>query len=245
MTVLGSPPVADTVAKVLVAVHRRVDRHPRVQRRLATLATRSVGERRVNATISEITQPGDCVWDIGANVGLYTRQFLDGVGPSGHVVAFEPVPENAAELRRLLSCPRLTVVEAALGDSNGHTMLVVSGRSGETSHIAEGSASTSTPDGLDASSNAVTVRVARGDSMLEAGIPAPDVVKIDVEGFERDVLDGLPVALRTARHVVIEVHFAAMAQRSRPDDVLRILEVLRGHGFSLRWLDTSHLLATR
>jgi FkbM family methyltransferase len=191
-----------------------------------------MGERRVKAAISEVTRPGDCVWDIGANVGLYTRQFLELVGPAGQVVAFEPVPENAAQLRGLVFGPQLTVVEAALADTDGRMSLIVSGESGETSHIGESS------DGL-------TVRVARGDSMLEEGIRKPEVLKIDVEGFEGDVLDGLPIALRSARNVVVEMHFAALTQRGMPEEPLRIVGLLRGHGFAVRWLDTSHLLAAR
>lgn len=225
--------MSDVMARALLAVHRRLDRHPQVHQRVAAFATRSVGEKRVNAAISEITQLGDCVWDIGANVGLYTRQFLERVGPEGHVVAFEPVPENAAQLRGLGAGPRLTVVEAALADTDGQMTLVVSGERGETSHI--GGEST---DGL-------TVRVARGDSLLEEGVRPPNILKIDVEGFEGDVLDGVPIALRSARNVVVEVHFAALTQRGRPNEPLRIIGLLRAVGFAVRWLDTSHLLAAR
>lgn len=226
--------MADIFVKTLLAVHRRIDRHPSVRRRLAAFSRRSLGEKRVNAALSGVTRPGDCVWDVGANVGLYTQQFLDWVGPNGHVVAFEPVPENAALLRELDAGPRLTVVEAALADVDGQISLVVSGESGETSHIGSNS------------SDALTVRVARGDSLAaDEGVPIPDVVKIDVEGFEGDVLDGLPTVLRSARDVVVEVHFAALTERGKPDEPLRIIELLRDAGFAVRWLDISHFLAAR
>lgn len=224
--------MSDLMVKVLLAVHKRVDHHPQLHRPLAALATNSVGERRVKATIAEYTRSGDCVWDVGANVGTYTRQFLELVGLAGHVIAFEPLPENATLLRSLASRPQLTVVEAALADHDGMASFTTSGKSGETSHIENSS------DGLN-------VRVARGDSILEEGIPKPDVIKIDVEGFEGDVLDGFPNVLQSTRCILIEVHFAAMSRRGIPNDPIRILGLLRDQGFTMRWLDTSHLLAMR
>jgi len=226
--------MADFFVKTLLAVHRRVDRYPPVRRRIAAISRRSLGEKRVNAALIGVTRRGDCVWDIGANVGLYTQLFLEWVGPNGKVVAFEPVPENAALLRELDAGPQLTVVEAALADADGQISLVVSGESGETSHIGSDS------------SDALTVRVVRGDSLVaNEGVPSPDVLKIDVEGFEGDVLDGIPTALRSARDVVVEVHFAALTERGKPNEPLRIIKLLRDAGFSVRWLDISHFLATR
>ena len=45
-----------------------------------------------NALLSHINT-GDRVWDVGANVGFYTAKFAEKVGPTGVVVAFEPVRE--------------------------------------------------------------------------------------------------------------------------------------------------------
>ncbi len=63
---------------------------------------------------------GDTVWDIGANVGLYTHEFLDRVGPTGQVVAFEPVPACFAKLQeRCEGSPRATLKNIAVGDADG------------------------------------------------------------------------------------------------------------------------------
>jgi FkbM family methyltransferase len=224
--------VDDAIPRVLVAVHRVLLHLPWLRRALASLVNRSVGERRVNAAVVELTRSGDCIWDVGANVGAYTSRFLDRAGPEGRVIAFEPVPANVEQLRRLAPAPRLTVVPAALGATNAELTLVVSGQDGETSHIGAGP-------------GALTVDARRGDSLVEEGLPSPDIVKIDVEGFEGDVLDGAPVALHGARGVVIEVHFAALAERDRAAEPLRIVRRLRELGFAVRWLDSSHVLATR
>jgi FkbM family methyltransferase len=224
--------IEDFVARGLIAVHRLVDGHPRLHARLRSQVNRSIGEKRVNTAILDLTRPGDVVWDVGANVGLYTRRFLESVGTGGYVVAVEPVPSNAASLRELAPPERLRVVEAALADSNDHMPLDVSGESGETSSIGDGP-------------GALRVRVVRGDTLVTEGVRPPQIVKIDVEGFEGDVLDGMPDLLRGVRSVIVEVHFAALAQRGRPREPLRLLELLRRLGFAVRWVDPSHLVATR
>ena len=220
------------IAVVLILVHRVVDARPRLHRRLVSLVNRSVGERRVDAAVVELTHAGDVVWDVGANVGWYTRRFLEQVGPGGHVVAVEPVPANARRLALLAESERLTVLQAALATTDGRASFAVSGENGETSCI-------------DGASGPLDVRVARGDTLAEQGVPRPQVVKIDVEGFEGDVLDGMGTLLADVRGVVVEVHFAALAQRGRRREPLRLMHVLRRDGFTVRWVDPSHLLARR
>ena len=49
-------------------------------------------EARFMRALNARVRPGDVVWDIGANVGMYTQQFAHAVGRSGRVIAFEPAP---------------------------------------------------------------------------------------------------------------------------------------------------------
>lgn len=225
----------ELVARVLIAVHRWLSNHPRIHGLLIRSFNRSIGEKPTNTAILKMTRDGDVAWDVGANLGYYTKALLDLVGPSGSVVAIEPVPEHANRLRELGHEDRLTVVEAALGDSDGYVPIVVSGEDGTTTSIGHG------PD-------AVTVRVARGDSLVAEGVPRPDVLKVDVESFEGTALDGLAGVLPSARGLVVEVHFAALARRGLLEQLpepVRIMRLLRDHGFAVRWLDPSHLTATR
>src|SRR5574341_673203 len=63
---------------------------------------------------------GDVVYDIGAHVGFYTLLASELVGPSGQVIAFEPLPRNLGYLHRHLalnSCKNVTVIEAAVGNA--------------------------------------------------------------------------------------------------------------------------------
>ena len=90
--------------------------------------------------------------------------------------------------------------------------------------------------------------MARADDVLSAaGLPQPNVMKIDVEGAERDVVDGMEAILAAPalRLVYIEIHFGILARRGRPDDAHLIEASLKRHGYTLSWNDASHILAVR
>lgn len=71
------------------------------------------------ALLAEV-RPGDTVWDIGANLGLYTQAFVAGVGSAGRVVAFEPVPACFAQLRqRFAESPQVKLHNVAVGEADG------------------------------------------------------------------------------------------------------------------------------
>src|SRR6266566_705048 len=66
---------------------------------------------------------GDCVWDVGANVGFYTTRFAEKVG-RGAVVAFEPAGSCYEELvRQCRSWSQVTPVKAALGAEDGMALM--------------------------------------------------------------------------------------------------------------------------
>jgi len=93
----------------------------------------------------------------------------------------------------------------------------------------------------------LSVRVARADTLVAAGERAPNVIKIDVEGFEGEVLQGMDELLSRPelRAVFIEVHFAQLAKRGKEMEPVQIVERLRRRGFSISWLDASHLAGHR
>ncbi len=221
--------MTDSTAVALVALNRWLARHGRVHALAVPAYNRLVGERRASRALLALIRPGDCVWDIGANVGAYTRQFLDLVGPTGRVVAVEPVPSHLEQLRKMGRSDRLTVVPVALADAEG-----------EVSFSLDGQASRFADGGSD-----LYVRQTRGERLIAEGIPSPDVFKLDVEGAEGHVLGGLQSALPGVRAALIEVHFGILTREGRSAEPQLILELLRGHGFALHWVDPSHVLATR
>ena len=76
------------------------------------------------AVAAELTSTGAIVFDIGANVGIYTLLFSARAGQSGRVVAFEPSPRNVAYLKQHLTlndASNVEVVEAAVSDAVGRS----------------------------------------------------------------------------------------------------------------------------
>ena len=187
-------------------------------------------------------RPGDTVWDIGANLGLYTQAFVTGVGPSGRVVAFEPVPACFAQLRqRFAESPQVKLHNVAVGDADGRiTMSLESDPLAATHRVVDAEHA--------GGGNLVQVEVRSATSMV-ASEPElfPNVVKIDVEGHEGAVMAGMHGLLpdHRLRCVGIEVHFGLLDDRGESARPKQMERTLLQHGFRVRWTDPSHLLAVR
>jgi FkbM family methyltransferase len=139
---------------------------------------------------------GARVLDVGAHQGVVALILARIVGPEGHVVAVEAEPHNAAVARRnaeLNGAANLTVVHAAGGAENG----VASFREGLNGRVVGAGAP-----------GAVTVpRVTVDDLARRHG--RPDVVLVDVEGYEAHVLDGAADTLAAGvTDVFVELHDA-------------------------------------
>src|ERR1039458_2296148 len=168
-------------------------------------------EPKVMAFLRAAVHDGDTVWDVGANVGQFTRLFSDWVGPQGHVVAFEPVPSCFDALSEgAKDCRNVQVLNVGLSDVEAQLPMHLSEDPQGTIHTFLGT--------RDDTPQTVELTVYPGDALRQAkGLPAPNVLKIDVEGFEPEVLRGLDATLRepTWRKVLCEVHFALLESRGQ------------------------------
>jgi FkbM family methyltransferase len=195
-------------------------------------------EARLNAAMSASIRPGDCVWDVGANIGHYTAVFADLTGATGHVFAFEPSPQNVQRLRNAVGGrANVTVLNVGLSDHDGEARFRQGADDiGATSQVVTGAAA--------GGEQFVDVSLRNGDGLIASGsAKAPNVLKIDVEGHEPEVLKGMPGILSRPelRHIFIEVHFALLEERGMPGAPAQIEDILRSHGFDLRWIDPSHV----
>jgi FkbM family methyltransferase len=140
---------------------------------------------------AHFTRPGDLVFDIGSHVGDRIASFRR-IGC--HVVALEPQPHLAAVLRLLYGWRRhVTIVQAAVGAAPGHLALHL--------NLANPTVATGSGDFIAAARNAegwrgqrwtrqITVPQTTLDALI-ASYGKPVFVKIDVEGFEAEALEGL------------------------------------------------------
>jgi FkbM family methyltransferase len=141
-------------------------------------------------------RPTDIFHDIGANIGIYSLLAAAVVG-GNNVVAVEPHPPTANRLRdnAVRSGVDLQVLELALSiDAGRGNLSVPTDQAGVLFSRVD-------PEGD------VPVRLKRGDSIVEDGsVPAPTVLKIDVEGTEPDVLHGYGDCIADFRVVYVETH---------------------------------------
>lgn len=160
-------------------------------------------EPALQRAILESVRPGWVVFDIGANVGFFTVIAARLTGPSGRVIGFEPLSDNAARIRhnaRLNGFDHVEVRTDAVGARDGTTPFFLSSNP-NWGRIAD----RGRPSGTVAEI-AVPIRSLDGLSR-EGAIPDPDLIKIDVEGAEEAVLQGAAALLRRARPVLlIELH---------------------------------------
>lgn len=168
----------------------------------------------------------DTFYDIGANVGTHSC-FAGQV--ANHVVAFEPHPETARRLRENLGRNGIsaTTYQLALSDHSGTTELVQP----EDTAPELGTGEFSIVD-TDRSTESWTVDVITGDGLIARDdLPNPDVVKIDVEGAELQVIDGLSKGLLSARAIYCEVHPEQAA-------VQQVIDRIRSLGFTAETMGT-------
>ena len=209
-------------------------------------------------------RPGDTIVDAGANIGLFLLYADRACGPSGRLVAFEPVPstfaileKNAAE-HRLLDRPGVTLTNVGLTRADGPRRAPITIFGGLTSNA------TFDPDTkrleleawlqrrVAAYRQALPVESLRrllvpamrkeaqailateqvecalttlAEALRALDVPRVDLLKVDVEGAELDLLDGLDAETwPRVRQVVVETGDSARAGE--------VAERLRGAGFA-------------
>ena len=174
---------------------------------------------------ADLLGPGDVVYDVGAQAGYYTLLSAARVGPDGLVVAFEPLPANVAAIRKhvaLNGTTNVRIIDAAVAARAGTAHFEV----GETAFI-----------GRVADAGALEVASIALDDLEAQGIPAPTVMKMDIEGGEIAAFEGAAKLLETARPVI----FLA-THGPEPDAYCR--QRLLQLGYRLRDLDApSEILA--
>lgn len=150
-------------------------------------------DRKVTWICSRLVRPGDTVLDIGANLGLASFILSALVGPNGTVHAFEPIPQMQDLIEQGMQRNNVSnsiLHKVALGDEPGElTRSIPEGHFGSASLVAERRAG---------ESEEIAVPVRRLPEELPPDLGPIRLIKIDVEGFEPQVLTGAAELLRTS-----------------------------------------------
>jgi FkbM family methyltransferase len=188
--------------------------------------------------LERVLKPGDLVVDVGANIGMISIRSAKLVGQSGRVIAIEPNPIIAPfckENTRLNDLENVTVFQTALGAQEGFTSFNCD-RSDDCSRVTE--------------SGAVTVPITTLDKVMEIDPKREiDLLKIDVEGYEFEVMGGAVRTLQRTRLIYIEVDAPNYSRYGRRTE--EMINLLNSHGFDTfvsdengKWAEVKNAIVT-
>lgn len=183
-------------------------------------------ERKTIKDFLEEIRSDDVVYDIGANIGVYSC-----LGASKNqkcaIHAFEPVPKNAERLNdnveRNNQGSQVMIHRNAVADKTGKRRFNI-----ERNDVGTVGSSLATEY-----DDAIEVEVISIDDKIPNELPAPDVVKIDAEGSEFKVLQGMENQLGTVRTIYCELHPILQDD----GDSSRIRALLADNGYDIRELE--------
>lgn len=160
------------------------------------------GEKKQLLSLLDMLREGDVFYDIGSSVGAWSipAALKDS---KGKVISFEPDPENLDRLRKnyeLNSITNFEIMPIAVGDEPGEMELFTAGAYAASPSLRP----------VNKISSSIQVRIEVIDNLLHRReIPAPDVVKIDIEGAEMMALRGMSQLLSShqkPRILELELH---------------------------------------
>ena len=134
--------------------------------------------------VRSLLKPGSTLFDIGANIGYYTLKLAPFCGESGHVYSFEPDPTNFAILSanvRRNGLNNVSLFNFALSNRDGESALY---------RTMDNAGDYSLAPRVGTARNSVVVCSRKLDSIADLIHRRPDVIKIDVQGYEEAVLEG-------------------------------------------------------
>lgn len=170
-------------------------------------------------------KPGQTFVDIGANIGQHTMYAASIVGETGSVHAFEPIPTIYRQIEDSVKENHFEKIihihNCALGKTEATEKLFISKNVGGSSLVND-----------DDTKETITVHIKNGDKEL-SGISKIDVIKIDVEGYEYEVLTGIKQTLLVHKPVLFLEFSGSFYDKQRKGNGAKILKLLRECNYSL------------
>jgi FkbM family methyltransferase len=178
------------------------------------------------ALIRKLATPAACVVDVGAHVGHHALEAARAVGPTGRVLAFDPQPYNADKIGRhaiLNDLTNILTLCAAVGDRDDFVRLPMQSYR-DRARLSLHEAGPSNENAF------VDVPLRRLDTVLDAeSINYVSLLKIDVEGYELEVLLGLGTRINDCGSIILELLETTDADRNRA-----VVDLLLGNGYTLK-----------
>jgi len=180
--------------------------------------------------VSKFLKKGMVCLDIGANIGYYVQLESNLIGSTGKIIAIEPSPKNFEYLQKnikLQEHANITAYNFAAGDTEGHLNFLIYENASNSGMII--------PDGEQSKwpGEIIKVPVKIIDNFLdELGIEKIDFIRMDVEGYEFHIFEGMKKTLQNLKPIIqIEVHRSIMGK----DITKKWFEILKNYGYQVKY----------
>jgi FkbM family methyltransferase len=211
---------------------------------LLSFIPRTHGWEAEEAFLNNLDWRGLTVFDVGGDQGLFTLFFATRVGSSGQVVVFEPNPRSVQRIRQNLQHNNLLnvrVLPVGLGEARATLQLI-----SPALEPARGSATPAIAEQIRHERDAVPIDIevnSLDSEMRESGLPAPDFIKLDVEGMEYPALKGMETTLRShLPRLSIEIHGAGIGEKE--SNVRRVVGILEDLGYRMRHIESGERITS-
>lgn len=187
------------------------------------LALVDIREKLFTETLQGELREGDCVLDIGANIGYYALMEARLVGPHSKVYAIEPVPYNIRLLEdniQLNNYDNIETFQLAIGQHDGTLPLYLSDHPNWCSFYPSGKVT-----------GQIDVAVNSLDSFLKDK-RCPNIIRIDVEGYEYEIANGMRSILESNVPLALFIEFHPDIMGTQR--AVEFLSILRHHQFQLK-----------
>lgn len=219
-----------------------MDSHPHIRTAIDMILGRY--EKEFCDLLQDYLKEGDIAVDVGANIGYMSLQLSKYVGDTGRVLSFEPNPTVFPILKRNTRKKKnIECFELGLSEQDGCLELSVANGSTATGSFISEYPVQSLFDHSKAWVEKHFVNLVKGSSFLQkVDVTKIDFLKIDVEGWEINVLRGLECVIRSSPDIVlfIELNLLAQITAGYKDDEL--LKCLIKMGFKIFYMNNAHVL---
>jgi FkbM family methyltransferase len=197
-----------------------------------SILTDGIWEPKVTAFVRDSVKPGDVVVDIGAHVGYYTLLTSRLVGDAGRVVAVEPNPPTIARLERNLALNRSrNVVVQKVACTDAETTLKF-----YQAPLENTGESSMSKDSARQGTEIIVPGVPLDKIIQSLGLTHVNFVKIDVEGAEVMVLNGMKSVLAT-HHPILEIELVDERLKSMGASLAAAKSLIQSYGYTLKGTD--------
>lgn len=150
--------------------------------------------------------PNPIIYDVGANVGTWAKLAL-AIFPGAEVQCFEPLPDHAKKCVELFyNYPNVKIHTVALGATN-YTDNINLVSLTDASSLLELSEDCKEKYHLSVTGKAEITVKKLDDFITDYNLNKPDVIKLDIQGFELEALKGASETLKNTKYVLTEVSF--------------------------------------